>query len=69
MKLKEWQRHIQQTHADRRHLAWCGAQLNLPMEWAYVNIDHAAYSAPRDRIQPCPACVAAVNAALVNIAQ
>mgnify|MGYP001580245311 FL=1 len=63
MKLKEWQHHIRQTHADRKHLAWCGEQLE-PVTWAYVNIDHAAYSAPRDRIQPCPACVAAIAVAL-----
>jgi hypothetical protein len=61
--MKEWERHIRHTHVDRKDSAWCGARLTQ-FDWCYLDIDHAAYSAPRDRIQPCPDCVVAAILAL-----
>lgn len=58
VKLKSWQRHIKHTHKEKQGTAWCGAWTE--MLWCYLDIDHAAYSAPNDRIQPCPACLEAV---------
>lgn len=57
--LKEYQHHIADTHEDRKGLAICGARL---VHWSYVDVDHAFVSAPRDHMQPCPACAAKVIA-------
>lgn len=66
MNLKSWQHHIRHTHVRMTDKAWCGANLSS-WDWAYVSIDHATLSAPRDRIQPCPACVKAVIRSLKGI--
>jgi hypothetical protein len=63
MKLKEWQHHIKGTHVKAGGLAWCGKKVTQ-FDWLYQDIDHAAMSAPFDRIQPCPACVEAIVASL-----
>ncbi len=59
--MRSWQKHIAHTHVELKGMAWCGAPVK---DWAYVDIDHAALSAPFDRLQPCPACIKAVVASL-----
>ena len=56
-------KHIRQTHADRLNLSWCGQK--LVQEWAFTNIDHAAYSQEQEsRHLVCKSCVKAVIKAL-----
>lgn len=64
--LEEWEHHIQHIHMDRLGFAWCGAKVNPRTDWLFQDIDHAAYSAPKDMVQPCPACVAAVVKSLMG---
>lgn len=59
--MEEWQKHISKSEG----VSWCEAPLSS-MDWSYLHIDHAAKSAPRDRLQPCPSCVRAVVLALTN---
>ena len=57
--MEDYQHHIRNAHADHAGEAICGAKLT-GMEWAFVDVDHAFHSTPRDRVQPCPACAAKV---------
>ncbi len=57
--LKEYQRHIADTHEERKGLSICGERI---FGWHYMDVDHAFMSAPRDYMQPCPACAAKVVA-------
>lgn len=64
--LQDYQHHIRQTHVDRQHLAHCGAGLaanphGFIEEWVFTDIDHAFHTVQQGgRMQPCPACCAAV---------
>ncbi len=53
--MKDYQRHIVNTHLDHEDEALCGAKLSR-MEWVFISIDHAFISTPKDRMQPCPEC-------------
>lgn len=55
--MKEYQHHISDTHEDRKGMSICGEQI---IGWAYVDVDHAFLSTPKDRMQPCPKCAAKV---------
>lgn len=59
--MNEWERHVAHTHTEKQGQSWCGVTI---AGWHFVSIDHAAYSAPRDYVQPCPACKAAIIDAL-----
>ena len=39
---------VQQTHAERKHLTWCG--LSAAMRWMFVDIDHAALNGEAEGI-------------------
>lgn len=54
---EEYHRHIAHTHEDNKGKSICGEWL---VGWHYLDVDHAFLSAPRDSIQPCPKCAAAV---------
>lgn len=61
---RDWIRHIRHTHAEMKEKAWCGRKLPQT-EWAFVDIDHAAYaSMHNDRLAPCKKCIAAAIKAL-----
>lgn len=63
--MSEHIKHIRQTHAERKQLAWCGRSVEI--EWAFVDIDHAAYSQlNNDRLLPCKDCLKAVVKALYH---
>lgn len=56
MLLEEWEKHI----GERNKLALCGEQIG-PLEWAFVDSEHAILAAQNGgRLQPCPACLAAL---------
>lgn len=51
--------HIRHTNEEKKTTAWCGRRIG--MVFAFVSIDHAAYSRMGgDRILPCKKCVAAI---------
>lgn len=61
--MKEWQKHIKNTHADHVGEAICGARLE-PFDWAFMDVDHAFHSNTQgSRLQPCPKCNKVVLAA------
>jgi hypothetical protein len=54
--VKEYQKHIKNTHADHVGEAICGVKLQ-PFDWAFMDVDHAFHSNRYgSRLQPCPAC-------------
>ncbi len=57
--LHDWEKHVQR----RDHLAWCGERLET-FEWYFTNAEHAILSTGSTRLQPCPACLAAMIAVL-----
>ena len=60
----EWVKHIRHTHAKRTEQSWCGQPLPR-MEWAFTDIDHAAYERMNEgHLLVCPECVAAVTTML-----
>lgn len=60
--LKEYEKHIQQTHADLKDKAWCGADI---VDWAFINIDHAVYNNKSNgRLVPCEKCVLEITKVL-----
>lgn len=50
---EEYHRHISNTHQDHKGKSLCGVKV---IGWAYVDVDHAFFSAQSDYIQPCPDC-------------
>lgn len=61
--MKDLIKHIRHTHEDKKRSAWCGR--NLWLEFAFANIDHAAYNnLNHDRLVPCKRCVKAIVKAL-----
>jgi hypothetical protein len=58
--VKDYQKHIKDTHADRKGKAICGATL-APFDWTFMDVDHAFLSLiSESSTQPCPACAKAV---------
>ncbi len=58
--MKDYQKHIRHTHAEKKRTAWCGAALT-EFDWTFQDIDHAAYTVMNGSFQqPCPECVKAV---------
>ncbi len=58
--MSDFIKHIRHTHEERKTTAWCGRELHN-YDWAFENIDHAAYSSlSRGSVLPCQKCVAAV---------
>ena len=56
---KDWIIHIRHKHLDLNKTSWCGVDLNL--DWAFENIDHAAYNGrAQGRLVACRACTDAV---------
>ena len=54
---------IAHTHAELEGQSWCGRKID-GVEWAFVDVDHAAYAARSgERLTPCEGCVAEVAAA------
>jgi hypothetical protein len=52
---------IQHSHTERKRTTWCGKSLSC-FDWAFVDIDHAAYAAMSEaRLVPCPECIAAIR--------
>jgi len=50
---------VRQMHKDREKQSWCGR--SLMQEWAFVDIDHAAYSQLNgDYLLICPECLAKI---------
>lgn len=59
----EWVKCIKHTHEEKKTTSWCGREVS--MEWAFVDLDHAAYSnLNQDRLIPCKKCVRAAIKAL-----
>lgn len=53
-------KHIRHTHEELKGTAWCGREL-FHHDWAFVDIDHAAYNARNGgRLLACKKCVAAI---------
>lgn len=57
--MQEWQKHIRHTHEDKKTTAWCGVRL-YSYDWAFTDIDHAAYSIETSRLLTCSECCKAV---------
>jgi hypothetical protein len=65
--VKDYEAHIEDTHADHRGYAWCGAPL-AGGEFVFRNIDHAAMNGRGNgRLVPCPECRNAVIKALMGV--
>jgi hypothetical protein len=59
--MKEWQKHIRRTRADKLHESWCGVRL-YSHDWTFVDVDHALHSIEMGtRVAPCPACLAKIQ--------
>lgn len=55
---------IKHTHANMKN-SWCNRRLFA--EFAFVDIDHAAYNAlSKGRLVACPECVSAIIKVLTN---
>jgi hypothetical protein len=57
--VKEYQKHIKNTHADHVGEAICGVKL-APFDWSFMDVDHAFHSVTSSYTQPCPACAKVV---------
>lgn len=56
--LREYEKHIADTHVDHKGLAWCGEKI---VGFAFTDVDHAALNARNGgRLVPCPDCLRAV---------
>ena len=52
------------TSAERKDQTWCGRDLSGTFEFAFTNIDHAAYaSISGDRLRICPKCLRVIKEA------
>jgi hypothetical protein len=61
--MKDFEKHVKHTHADHEGKTWCGRPVGL--EWAFENIDHAAYERMRDgRLLICDECLDAITTTL-----
>jgi hypothetical protein len=59
----EWVRCVAHDHVDLKDTSWCGR--SIAHEWAFVDPSHAAENGRQGgRLVACPACVAAIIAAL-----
>lgn len=62
--LREYELHIKDNYPGNAGKAWCGTQIHRH-DVVFDDIDHAAMSGRQGgRHLPCPACLAAVVAAL-----
>lgn len=60
--LKEYEKHIADTHVDKVGLAWCGEQTGGM--FFFTDVDHAAINARNEgRLVPCPKCLEQVLSA------
>ena len=58
-----WVKCIADANSGEAGKSWCGR--TVWMEWAFLDIDHAAISVKQsDRKVPCPECLAAVQSIL-----
>lgn len=62
----EYVKCIRHTHEERKRTSWCGREIE-PFEFAFTDIDHAAYERMRHgRLLICPECLKAVVETLQN---
>ncbi len=68
MERPEWIKCIRQTHEEKKRLSWCGKDITFGFrEWAFVDIDHAAYNnLSKGRLLPCPDCVKVIAELLLT---
>lgn len=55
--MEDSEKHIKQTHEDRKTLSWCGESLTLT-DWTFQSIEHAILSIQNGNlIFPCRNCM------------
>jgi hypothetical protein len=60
--LRDYEKHIADTHAGNKGKAWCGELLGE--QFVFVDVDHTAMNARNNgRLVPCPKCLQAIKAA------